>query len=110
MTNLVSETIGAVARTNATPVWVGSRDGTYAMPWSEFCEKFADLGYDSGYGGQEIADDLVVMLEDGSWLSRGEYDGSEWWRHNQAPAKQPNAQPFEKVTGGYWESVGEMNA
>jgi hypothetical protein len=27
----------------------------------------------------------LVWLDDGTWLSRGEYDGSEWWEHNQLP-------------------------
>lgn len=39
--------------------------------------------YDSGYGGQELFG--TVWLEDGTWLSRGEYDGSEWWEHNVLP-------------------------
>ena len=42
-----------------------------------------DFNYDSGYGGQELFG--TVWLEDGTWLSRGEYDGSEWWIHNVLP-------------------------
>lgn len=42
-----------------------------------------DFEYDNGYGGQEIYG--VVWLNDGTWLSRGEYDGSEWWKHNVLP-------------------------
>ena len=42
-----------------------------------------DFEYDSGYGGQELFG--TVWLEDGTWLSRGEYDGSEWWEHNVLP-------------------------
>jgi hypothetical protein len=33
--------------------------------------------------GQELYG--TVWLEDGTWLSRGEYDGSEWWEHNVLP-------------------------
>lgn len=43
-----------------------------------------DFKYDSGYGGQELYG--IVWLEDNSWLSRGEYDGSEWWQHNTLPS------------------------
>ena len=43
-----------------------------------------DFDYDSGYGGQELFG--TVWLEDGTWLSRGEYDGSEWWEHNVLPS------------------------
>ena len=39
--------------------------------------------YDAGYGGQELFG--TVWLEDGTWLSRGEYDGSEWWNHHKVP-------------------------
>lgn len=36
-----------------------------------------DFEYDNGYGTQEISG--VVLFKDNTWLSRGEYDGSEWW-------------------------------
>lgn len=42
-----------------------------------------DFEYNDGYGGQELYG--TVWLEDGTWLSRGEYDGSEWWEHNVLP-------------------------
>lgn len=42
-----------------------------------------DFEYDNGYGGQELFG--IVWLEDNTWLSRGEYDGSEWWEHNILP-------------------------
>lgn len=50
-------------------------------------EKFLneiDFDYDSGYGSQELGG--IVWFEDGTWLSRGEYDGSEWWNHHVLPA------------------------
>lgn len=46
-----------------------------------------DFTYDSGYGGQELYGD--IWYEDGTWSSRGEYDGSEWWEYNKCP-KIPN--------------------
>lgn len=42
-----------------------------------------DFEYDGSYGGQELYG--IVWLEDGSWLSRYVYDGSEWWRRNCLP-------------------------
>jgi len=42
-----------------------------------------DFEYDSGYGGQELYG--TIWYEDGTWSSRGEYDGSEWWEHNSVP-------------------------
>ena len=45
--------------------------------------KSLNFDYDSGYGGQELFG--TVWLQDGTWCTRGEYDGSEWWEHNQLP-------------------------
>lgn len=42
-----------------------------------------DFSYYNGYGGQELFG--IVWLCNGSWLSRGEYDGSEWWNRNFLP-------------------------
>jgi hypothetical protein len=42
-----------------------------------------DFDYDDGYGGQEIFG--CVVFKDNTWLSRGEYDGSEWWEYNKCP-------------------------
>lgn len=38
---------------------------------------FLDREYDNGYGGQRLFG--VIFCEDGVWMQRGEYDGSEWW-------------------------------
>ena len=35
--------------------------------------------YDRGYGGQELYGQ--ILFKDGTVAIRGEYDGSEWWRH-----------------------------
>jgi hypothetical protein len=39
--------------------------------------------YDSGFGGQNLYG--TVWYEDGTWSSRGEYEGSEWWQYNVCP-------------------------
>lgn len=49
-----------------------------------------DFNYDNGYGGQELFG--TVWLKDGTWLSRGEYDSSEWWIHNKLPEIPQNLQ------------------
>lgn len=50
--------------------------------WKEFL-KFMDRTYYSGYGGQELFG--TVVCEDGVWLGRYEYDGSESWQMNKYP-------------------------
>lgn len=42
-----------------------------------------DFNYDAGYGGQELFG--TVWFTDGTWLERGEYDGSEWWNLIKKP-------------------------
>jgi len=42
-----------------------------------------DFSYDEGYGTQEISGFIVFL--DNSWLSRQEYDGSEWWEYHTCP-------------------------
>ena len=45
--------------------------------------KYMDREYYSGYGGQELFG--TVVCEDGVWLDRYEYDGSESWQMNKYP-------------------------
>lgn len=50
-------------------------------------ERFlAHLGfdYDAGYGTQELTG--TIWFSDGSWSTRGEYDGSEWWENHKRPS------------------------
>lgn len=56
--------------------------------------KAMDFDYDNGYGSQEI--DGQVMLCDGTWLERREYDGSEWWAHCYPPSIPDECKPVEE--------------
>ena len=51
--------------------------------YNEFLNSL-DFNYDNGYGLQELSG--TVWLEGGAWLTRGEYDGSEWWEYNSLPS------------------------
>jgi hypothetical protein len=104
MKNLLAETIEAIAQNDHTMSW-------------EQAESRLNVDYDAGYGGQEIATDLVVVFADGSWLERGEYDGSEWWVYKCAPQRHADAAAFAKVrlnglmanetiTCATWEQIG----
>ncbi len=44
--------------------------------WTAFIEAL-NFEYYSGYGAQCLYG--TVWLTEGRWLTRGEYDGSEWW-------------------------------
>jgi len=39
--------------------------------------------YDSGYGTQYVTG--TIWYDDGSWSTRGEYYGSEWWELHELP-------------------------
>lgn len=84
MRNLLKETIDDLAENGKTldgVALVGCKD--FMIPMDEFL-RLADINYDDGYGGTEVADDLVVV-GDGWWLERHDYDGSEWWEYKEQP-------------------------
>ena len=84
--NFLHETLAAIEDAGygiAKVTFIGGADHKYEIPsWSAF-SKIVDIVYDNVYGGQEIAIDLIIELDDGRWLTRGEYDGSEWWELHQ---------------------------
>lgn len=51
-----------------------------------FYETMKSINYDDSYGLQQLFGEIV--FKDGSWLSREEYDGSEWWRLNKCPSEE----------------------
>jgi len=110
MVNLLEETERRIP-SYLTVTWVGSADGKYSITWDQFKYLAKDLEYDNGYGGQEIASDLVVVLSDGSWLVRHEYDGSEEWRRVKVPIMQPGSYPIMYLVkeDSTWETLEQMN-
>jgi len=45
--------------------------------------KSLDVSYDDDFGCQELYGS--VLFKSGSWLTRGEYDGAEWWELHRKP-------------------------
>ena len=106
MNNLLEETLKVLEylQINEKEItWVGSYDGDFAITWKEFKKIASKTNYDEDYGGQEIAEDLVIVFKDSSWLERQEYDGSEWWSYKKAPERQEKAKTFTKVKGEWSE-------
>lgn len=84
--NLKKETLAFLKENGKTVKdirWIGSKD--IAIPQDLFW-KLADSEYNEGFGGAEVADDLVIV-GDNWWLERGEYDGAEWWEFKTLPTK-----------------------
>src|SRR5579863_9706814 len=93
--NLLEETLNDLKAQEKMPTdvkWVGARDGSFAITWGEFA-KIANIAYHEGFGGQEIAKDLVVVGSDW-WLERYEYDGSEGWIFQRKPTLQDAYKPY----------------
>lgn len=87
MMNLLEETICTLEEQGKTPsdvMWCGTEDFGF-FTWDEFA-KLADVNYDSGYGGEEVAMDLIIRGKN-FWLERHEYDGSEWWEYKSLPKR-----------------------
>ena len=111
---LLTETTEAMeshGKSSADVVFIGSSGGEFGCTWEEYT-KLADLTYDSGFGGAEIAEDLVVIFRDGSWLSRGEYDGSEWWNYNEVPKVPATHKPITRLRSDdtCWSTLAEINS
>lgn len=108
MINLLTETKAALSDNSKRPgdvEWVGSADGLLALDWNTFAT-IADFKYDDGFGSQVIAKDLVVV-GNGWWLERHEYDGSEGWSFKTMPARTTDAKAFSLLQG-CWSSLGDI--
>jgi len=62
--------------------------------WIEFLSEI-NVEYDEGYGGQETFG--TIWYVDGTWSSREEYDGSEWWQYNKCPEIPKDLNRIDKV-------------
>ena len=62
--------------------------------WDQFLSDI-DKEYDDGYGGQELFG--TIWYKDGTWSTRGEYDGSEWWDYHCVPEIPGKLNRIDKV-------------
>lgn len=115
MINLLEETKNCLESDGYTPediTFIGSADHQYEISWEAFTT-IADVEYYRGFGSAKVATDLVIELRDGTWYSRGEYDGSEWWELNKKLPMFVNPSPIHTLVVGErfggWKSVDELN-
>lgn len=116
MNNLLNETLTCMEGNDLAPedvLYVGSLDGEYAIGWDDFEDIAEHTNYDSGFGSQEIAEDLCIRFRDGSTMIRMEYDGSEWWSF--IPPVNRNysgSKPFRRLMcdGSGYASLKEINS
>lgn len=112
MRNLLEETLTVMEEAGVTPDdvrWVGARTFGYT-DWANFAETAKGTEYDPGYGGQEIADDLTIVGDDW-WMTRGEYDGSEWWDFHRKPERPTQARAILRLRriGRYWRDLNQVH-
>lgn len=109
MTNLWEETISILSRYGKTfddVLFIQGKDFKITKGNFETVAKHTD--YDSGFGSQKIAEDLVLVGKDW-WMERGEYDGSEWWDFKSIPLRKDKAEHITSLAGGMWNTLMEIN-
>ena len=112
MRNLLKETINAIHESGHVPediVFIGSEESGHSCSWDEF-KILANEIYNSGFGGQNVAMDLIIAFADGQKMWRGEYDGSEWWEV-QRPFKKPlHSKKIKNLFASIgWDTLEKIN-
>lgn len=112
--NLLQETLSMFEKCDKSLSdirWIGGND--FVIPLGSFLE-LADKEYDVSQGIQ-VAWDLKIVFEDGSWLSRDHTwnEVCEWydagWRYNTPPA-MPNMIDYScRTLFGSYETLEEAN-
>lgn len=99
MSNFLQETIADIERSGHAPediIFIGSRESGHSCTWDEF-RTLADFDYDSGFGAQKVASDLIIAFKDGATMWRYEYDGSEQWQFSEQFRMPTNTRPITRL-------------
>lgn len=109
MDNLLKQTEDVLRENGQTfkdVLWCGTKKESMSL---ERFKELANFSYDGGFGGQEIATDLLVVGAD-FWLERHEYDGSEWWEFKRTPVKPSIEFKGDKLGNvDSWSTLEEVN-
>lgn len=109
MTNLWEETLRELAtygkRFKDVKYIQGSDFGITKENFEQVAKK---SDYYSGFGGAEVAEDLVIV-GDSWWLERHEYDGSEWWEYKEKPKQINEVREVGYLAGGLWTTLAKLN-
>ena len=84
MENLYKEILEQIKIKDIDYITIGNKE--IDKKW--FLKQAKRINYDSGFGGEVINLNLIIVLKDGSWLDRREYDGSEWFELNKCSKKK----------------------
>lgn len=58
-----------------------TKDGNNDL--EEIKDELLKIDYDDDFGCQNLFG--AILMEDGSWYERCEYDGAEWWAYKRTP-------------------------
>lgn len=109
MTNLWEETLrelGTYGKTFKDVKYIQGSD--FGITKENFEQVAKKSDYDSGFGGAEVAEDLVIV-GDSWWLERHEYDGSEWWEYKEKPKQINEVREVGYLAGGMWDTLTKLN-
>lgn len=75
-------------------------------------KRLSNVEYDSGYGAPEVAEDLLIV-GDGWWMERGDYDGAEWWNWKEPPKEPEETRVVSSLVCGDlavgWSNLQEID-
>lgn len=91
-------------------LWIGCPD--FKISKEDF-KRLANVDYDSGYGAPEVAEDLLIV-GDGWWMERGDYDGAEWWAWKEPPKEPEETRAVSTLVCGDlavgWSTLKDLNS
>ena len=50
-----------------------------------------------------------MLVGDGWWIERFEYDGSEWWEFKTIPIEKSKVVPILYLDRGMWDTIKGIN-
>ena len=111
MTNLFDETVKILkihSKTIADIEYIGSPETK--INTNKALQLMKKTNYYNSFGRQEVAQNLMIK-GDGFIMTRGEYDGSEWWDYMPSELSLPQVDTDVKSleTQEGWESLEEIN-
>lgn len=108
-TNLWDETISKLSKHGKTFEDVEYiRGNDFEISKENFENIARKTEYYAGDGSAKVAGDLK-LIADNWWLERKEYDGAESWTFKEKPQKLNKARVVERLAGGMWNTLSELN-
>ena len=99
MENLKENTISILEWAGYRPadiVFIGAETSGYQCTWDEFL-KLADRVYNDHFGAPQVAEDLIIVFNDGALLVRYEGDDCEGWKLISPFNKSAIAKPIKSL-------------